>query len=98
MKTLNILIQNSKGNTLAELNLSFTYGGYIITDIIESLTLKGYAFYPATRADLLEWVGRTITNLESGDVLVSTYKLKIDSGDARRVITMSITTMSVDGE
>ncbi len=89
MKTLNVLIQNSKGRSLAALQISFAYGMDLLVDTIETLTLKGYEFDISTREALLEWLDYTISSLEDGDTQEDTHKLSIDE-DTGRIITLSI--------
>ncbi len=89
MKTLNVLIQNSKGRSLADMQLSLSYNKFNLIDVIEKLTLISGHFTGQQREDFLSWLVRIITDLENDNVIVSTYKIAI-GGDTEKVVTLSI--------
>ncbi len=89
MKTLNVMIQNSKGRSLADMQLSLSYNKFNLIDVIEKLTLISGHFTGQQREDFLSWLVRIITDLENDNVIVSTYKIAI-GGDTEKVVTLSI--------
>ncbi len=83
------MIQNSKGRSLADMQLSLSYNKFNLIDVIEKLTLISGHFTGQQREDFLSWLVRIITDLENDNVIVSTYKIAI-GGDTEKVVTLSI--------
>ena len=75
MKTLNVMIQNSKGKTSAELQLSFLYGVDLISETIAGLTLAQGDFNNRDLNELSVWLGETIVKLEDGDLIDTNYTI-----------------------
>ncbi len=83
------MIQNSKGRSLADMQLSLSYNKFNLIDVIEKLTLISGHFTGQQREDFLSWLVRIITDLENDNVIVSTYKIAI-GGDTEKVVTLSV--------
>ncbi len=75
MKTLNVLIQNSKGNTSAELQTVFIYGVDQLASIIEGLVLPQGTFTERELLEFKRWLYDIIVKLEDGDLTDTTYTI-----------------------
>jgi hypothetical protein len=75
MKRLNVLIQNSKKNTSAELQVSFIYGVPVLVEIVESLTLPEGVFTSRDLVDLRSWLIDAIVKIEDKVLTDTSYTI-----------------------